>query len=159
MEHPDKVAKLILHAGFWKGTADFREFTRKRIENGGQPLPRYRPTTEVDFRSDFVDGQFEEDVVEESVKVGLQMDPQRPNVFAEWANLPILDPTRISAPTMILYGEKDFAAKEEDLLPFYSQLKTRDKSYVVLPDSGHMMMFEKNHRRFQYEVLSFFERP
>lgn len=159
MEHPERVAKWIFHAGFWKGTADFQEFTRKRIENGGQPLPRFRPTTEQDFCDGFVDGQFEEDVVEESVRVGLQMDPQRPNVFAEWTKLPILDPTRITVPTMIIYGEKDFAAKEEDLLPFYSQLNTHDKSYVVLPNGGHMMMLEKDHRRFQHEVLSFFDRP
>jgi pimeloyl-ACP methyl ester carboxylesterase len=159
MEHPERVAKWIFHAGFWKGTADFREFNRKRIENGGQPLPRFRPTTEQDFRDGFVDGQFEEDVVEESVRVGLQMDTQRPNVFVEWTKLPILDPTRITVPTMIIYGEKDFAAKEEDLLPFYSQLNTHDKSYVVLPNGGHMMMLEKDHRRFQHEVLSFFDRP
>jgi pimeloyl-ACP methyl ester carboxylesterase len=159
MEHPDRVAKLILDAGFWKGTAEFRESNKKRIENGGKPLPRYRPTTEADFRSDFVEGQFEEDVVEESVKVGLQMDPQRPNVFAEWVKLPILDPARITVPTMIIHGEKDFAAKEEDLLPFYSQLNTHDKRYVLLPDGGHLMILEKGHRRLQYEVLSFFDRP
>ena len=159
MEHPEKVAKWVFHAGFWKGTAEFREFNRKRIENGGQPLPRYRPTTEADFRSDFVEGQFEEDVVEESVKVGLKMDPQRPNIFVEYKNLPILDPARITVPTMIIHGENDFAAKEEDLLPFYSQLATHDKSYVLLPDGGHMLMLEKDHRRFQHEVLSFFDRP
>jgi pimeloyl-ACP methyl ester carboxylesterase len=159
MEHPERVAKWIFHAGFWNGTADFREMNRKRMENGGKPLPRFRPTTEQDFRDGFVEGQFEEDVVQESVKVGLQMDPQRPNVFAEWVKLPILDPARITVPTMILYGEKDFAAKEQDLLPFYSQLNTSDKSYVLLPGSGHMMMLEKNHRRFQHEVLSFFDRP
>jgi pimeloyl-ACP methyl ester carboxylesterase len=159
MGHPDKVAKLILDAGFWKGTADFREFNRKRIENGGQPLPRYRPSTEGDFRGEFIQGQFEEDVVQESVKVGLQMDPQRPNVFVEWANLPILDPARITVPTMIIHGEKDFAAKEEDLLPFYAQLNTHDKRYVLLPNGGHMLILEKDHRRFQHEVLSFFDRP
>jgi pimeloyl-ACP methyl ester carboxylesterase len=159
MEHPERVGKLILHAGFWKGTAEFREFNRKRVESGGQPLPKYRPTTEEDFRSDFIKGQFEEDVVEESVKVGLQMDPQRPNVFVEWVKLPILDPARITVPTMIIHGEKDFAAKEEDLFPFYSQLNTHDKQYVLLPDGGHMLMLEKDHRRFQQEVLSFFDRP
>jgi pimeloyl-ACP methyl ester carboxylesterase len=159
MDHPDRVAKLILYAGFWKGTADFREFNRKRIENGGQPLPRYRASTEEDFRNDFIRGQFEADVVEESVKVGLQMDPQRPNVFVEWAKLPILDPARIPVPTMLIHGEKDFAAKEEDLLPFYSQLNTHDKRYVLLPDGGHMLILENGHRRFQYEVLSFFDRP
>ena len=159
MEHPEKVAKLILDAGFWKGTADFREFNRKRIGNGGQPLPRYRASTEKDFRSDFIEGQYEEDVVEESVKVGMQMDPQRPNIFVEWVNLPILDPARITVPTMIIHGEKDFAAKEEDLLPFYSQLNTHDKRYILLPDGGHMLILEKGQRRFQHEVLSFFDRP
>jgi pimeloyl-ACP methyl ester carboxylesterase len=122
-EHPDKVTKLIPDAGFWKGTAEFREF-KKRIENSGQPLPRYRPTTEEDFSGEFIPGQVGEDVVEASVKVGLKMDPQRPNVFVEWTKLPILDPARITVPTMIIHGEKDFAAKAEYLLPFYSQLNT-----------------------------------
>ncbi len=159
MEHPDKVAKLILHAAFWKATAEFREMNRKRIENGGQPLPRTRPTTEADFREGFVPGQFEQDVVEASVKVGMETDLQRPNVFVEYTKLPLLDPTRITVPTLIIHGEKDFLAKEEDLLPFYSQLNTRDKSYVLLPDSGHMMLLEKNHRRLQYEILAFLDRP
>src|SRR5262249_48154420 len=106
-----------------------------------------------------VQGQFEEDLVEKSVKEGLQMDPQRPNNFVEYAHLPILDPARITVPTMIIHGEKDFAAKEEDLLPFYSLLATHDKRYILLPDGGHMLIFEKDHRRFQYEVLSFFDRP
>lgn len=159
MEHPDKVAKLILDAGFWKATAEFRESNRKRIENGGQPLPRSRASTEQDFRSDFIEGQYEEDVVQESVRVGMQMDPQRPNIFVEWAKLPILDPARITVPTMIIHGEKDFAAKEEDLLPFYAQLNTHDKRYVLLPDGGHMTILEKGHRRLQHEVLSFFDRP
>jgi pimeloyl-ACP methyl ester carboxylesterase len=159
MEHPDKVAKLILHAAFWKTPAEFREMNRKRIENGGQPLPRTRPTTEADFREGFIPGQFEQDVVEESVKEGMQIDPQRPNIFVEYVKLPLLDPTRITMPTLIIHGEKDFLAKEEDLLPFYSQLNTHDKSYVLLPDSGHMMLLEKNHRRLQYEILSFLNRP
>lgn len=124
-----------------------------------KPLPLYRATTEQDFRDGFVEGRFEEDVVEESVKVGLRMDPQRPNNFVEYANLPILDPARITVPTMIIHGEKDFAAKEEDLLPFYSRLATHDKRYVVLPNAGHMLILEKDHRLFQYEVLSFFDRP
>jgi pimeloyl-ACP methyl ester carboxylesterase len=159
MDHPDKVAKLILYAGFWKGTAEFREFNRKRIENGGQPLPQYRATTEEDFRSDFIDGQFEEEVVEESVRVGLQMDPLRPNIFVEYKNLPILDPARITVPTMIIHGEHDRIANEEDLLPFYAQLATHDKQYVLLPNGGHMLILEKDHRRFQHEVLQFFDRP
>jgi hypothetical protein len=57
MENSDKVAKLILYAGFWKGSAEFTAFNKKRIENGGQPLPQYRISTEESLRNDFITGE------------------------------------------------------------------------------------------------------
>jgi pimeloyl-ACP methyl ester carboxylesterase len=165
MQHPERVAKLILYAPHWKGTEEYRSRVRKRIENGGQPLTQYRINTEAAARSDFVEGelaqhpQFEEDVVEAYVKAALETDPQSPNAFVDNAKLPILDPLQITVPTMIIHGERDYAAKEEDLVPFFSQLKTHEKQYVLLPDGGHALMLEKDHRRFQHEVLSFLDRP
>jgi alpha-beta hydrolase superfamily lysophospholipase len=159
------VAKLILYAPHWKGTAEYRTRVRKRIENGGQPLTHYRINTAASARSDFIEGelahhpQYEEDVVEAYTKEALQTDPQSPNAFVDYANLPILDPLQITVPTMIIHGEQDYAAKEEDLLPFFSQLKTHDKRYILLPDGGHALILEKDHRRFQQEVLNFFDRP
>jgi len=70
--------------------------------------------------------------------------PYRPTEISErirgMGKATILDPARITVPTMIIHGERDFFAKEEDLLPFYSQLKTHDKRYVFLPDGGHMLI-------------------
>ena len=117
MEHPDKVAKLILHAAFWKATAEFREMNRKRIENGGQPLPRTRPTTEADFREGFVPGQFEQDVVEASVKVGMETDLQRPNVFVEYTKLPLLDSTRSLYPLSLFTGRKTSSPRRKISCP------------------------------------------
>jgi pimeloyl-ACP methyl ester carboxylesterase len=165
MQHPDKVAKLILYAPCWKGAAQYREQVRARIENGGHPLTQYRVNTEAAARSDFVEGelathpQYEEDVVAAYVKTALSTDRQSPNAFVDYANLPFLDPQRITVPTMIVFGEYDYFAKEEDLLPFFAQLRTREKQFVVLPHGGHALMLEKDHRRFQHEVLSFFDRP
>jgi pimeloyl-ACP methyl ester carboxylesterase len=164
MQHPERVAKLILYAPQWKGTAEFRERVRKRIENGGKPLGQYRINTEAAARSDFVDGelalhpQFEEDVVALYAREALQTDPQSPNAFID-QKVPILDPLQITVPTMIIFGEYDYYAKEEDLLPFFSQLRTRDKRFVLLPHGGHALILEKDHRRFQHEVLGFFDRP
>jgi pimeloyl-ACP methyl ester carboxylesterase len=165
MQHSERVAKLILYAPHWKGTAEYRSRVQKRIENGGQPLTHYRINTEAAARSDFIQGelaqhpQYEEDVVAAYAKEALQTDPQSPNAFVDNANLPILDPLQITVPTMIIHGEMDYAAKEEDLLPFFAQLNTHDKRYVLLPDGGHALILEKDHRRFQHEVLSFFDRP
>jgi hypothetical protein len=46
--------------------------------------------------------QVEADVVDEIAKEVLQANPQAPNTFVENANLPILDPARITVPTMII---------------------------------------------------------
>ena len=164
MQHPERVAKLILYAPHWKGTAEYRARVEKRIQNGGVALTQYRTNTEAAARSDFIEGdlaqhpQYEEDVVAAYAREALKTDPQSPNAFLDIAR-PILDPLRIVVPTMIIYGERDYAAKDEDLLPFYAQLATHDKQFVILPEGGHALMLEKDHRRFQHEVLSFFDRP
>jgi pimeloyl-ACP methyl ester carboxylesterase len=163
MQHPERVRRLILYAPAWKATAEYREQVRKKIENGGKPLAQYRVNTEAAARSDFVAGelahdpQFEEDVVALYAKEALQADPQSPNAFVDYPKLPILDPHRIIVPTMIIFGEYDYFATEEDLLPFFSQLATRDKQFVVLPHGGHALLLEKDHRRFQRAVLGFFD--
>ena len=165
MQHPDRVQKLILYAPCWKGDPQYLDRVRKRIENGGQPLTQYRTNTSAAARSDFVAGelashpQYEEDVVATYVDQALKTDPQSPNAFVDYTKLPILDPARITMPTMIIFGQYDYFASEADLLPFFSQLGTPDKQFVLLPHGGHALLLEKDHRRFQQEVLSFFDRP
>ena len=165
MQHPQRVAKLILYAPFWKATAPYLEQIRQRVENGGTPLTQYRINTEAAARSDFVAGelarrpQFEEDVVALYAREALRTDPQSPNAFVDYLRLPFLDPQQITVPTMLIFGEYDYLAKEEDLVPFFAQLKTTDKRFVLLPHGGHALMLEKDHRRFQHEVLSFLDRP
>jgi pimeloyl-ACP methyl ester carboxylesterase len=165
MQHSGRVQKLILYAPCWKGAPEYLDRVRRRIENGGQPLTQYRTNTSEAARSDFVAGelashpQYEEDVVATYVDQALKTDPQSPNAFVDYAKLPILDPARITMPTMIIFGQYDYFASEEDLLPFFSQLGTRDKQFVLLPHGGHALLLEKDHRRFQHEVLSFLDRP
>jgi len=55
---------------------------------------------------------------------------------------------------LIIFGEKDFVANDADLLPFFQQLNTHDKSYVQAARERHLMILEKSHRRLQHEILS-----
>jgi pimeloyl-ACP methyl ester carboxylesterase len=73
--------------------------------------------------------------------------------------MPMLNPRLMPVPTMIIHGEYDDVADLEGLIPFFQQLPSRYKRYVVIPNAGHMMPLQKGHQLFQYEVAGFFKAP
>ncbi len=153
MKHPEKVNKLILFAMGWKPNPN--------AKNAPLPKEQYRINAEKAARSDFIAGQYEEDVVAKYVKEALAADPKSPNgVRVDFiSKLPILQPEQIKVPTLIIHPEKDFLASESESLEFFGKLGTNYKSYVALPDGGHAIILEKNYRKFQNAVLSFLNQP
>jgi len=153
IRHPEMVNKLVLYAMVWKGDPAWKTL----------PLPKeqYRVNTDADAREDFVPGQYEPDVVEKYVKEVLATDPKTPNGVRidVRTKLPMLQPERITVQTLIIRAEKDPAIKEEEALEFLGKLGTNNKSYVALPDGGHAILLEKNHRLFQSAVLNFLNQP
>ncbi|HYA96196.1 MAG TPA: alpha/beta fold hydrolase [Terriglobales bacterium] len=73
--------------------------------------------------------------------------------------MPMLNPRLMPVPVMIIHGQYDDVADLDGLLPFFAQLPNPRKQYVVVPDAGHMMQFQKGHRIFQHEVIAFFSAP
>jgi alpha-beta hydrolase superfamily lysophospholipase len=53
------------------------------------------------------------------------------------ANLPLVDPTKIQAPVLMVRGEYDGISTDEDLLDFFSKLPVPDKQYAVIPGAAH----------------------
>lgn len=53
-------------------------------------------------------------------------------------NLPLVDPQKIAAPTLIVRGEHDGIATIEDLLEFFRQLPAGDKRFASLPGIAHV---------------------
>jgi pimeloyl-ACP methyl ester carboxylesterase len=153
MNHPEKVSKLILYAMSWKG----------RPGNKSRPIPKeqYRINDETAARTDFIDGQYEPDVVEKYVKEALAADPKSPNgvIVDQITKFPIMDPEIIKVPTLIIHPEKDFLATEAETLEFFAKLGTAYKSYIALPDGGHAIMLEKNYKKFQSAVLGYLNQP
>ena len=49
----------------------------------------------------------------------------------------------ITVPTMIIHGQYDDVADTKQLMPFFEQLPNANKRYVVVPNAGHMMMYQK----------------
>ncbi|MGD9590165.1 MAG: alpha/beta hydrolase [Pyrinomonadaceae bacterium] len=155
MRSPQKVNKLVLYAMAWKG--------RPVPSNVSPPKEQYRTNTEEAARSDFIAGQYEQDVVDLYVKEALAEAPRSPNGvrvdFLTPGKLPILVPEEIKVPTLIIYPEKDFLASEAETLEFFNKLGTKYKTYSALPSGGHAILLEKNYRMFQQTVLGFLNQP
>jgi pimeloyl-ACP methyl ester carboxylesterase len=75
------------------------------------------------------------------------------------ANLPVVDPLKVAAPVMILRGEHDGIASEEDLLDFFRLLPNPDRQFVVLPGAAHALVFGYNRHQLWHVVHSFLTMP
>jgi len=53
------------------------------------------------------------------------------------ANLPLVDPTKVQSPVLMVRGQYDGISTEEDLLDFFTKLPTPDKQYAVIPGAAH----------------------
>jgi pimeloyl-ACP methyl ester carboxylesterase len=74
-------------------------------------------------------------------------------------NLPVCDPKEIKVPTVILRGEHDGIATDEDLLEFFKLLPNPDKEFVMMPGIAHAAATSKNYLRFYDAAYTFFSRP
>jgi alpha-beta hydrolase superfamily lysophospholipase len=75
------------------------------------------------------------------------------------ANLPVVDPREVQAPVMIVRGEHDGIASEEDLLDFFRQLPNPDRQFVVLPGAAHALVFGRNRHQLWHTVHAFLAMP
>ena len=75
------------------------------------------------------------------------------------ANLPVVDPARITSPTLIMRGEYDGIAGFDDLLAFFKRLPNPDKQFTVMPGIAHASLQQKNYKIVQHILLGFFSQP
>ena len=74
-------------------------------------------------------------------------------------NLPVVDPAKIMAPTIVMRGEYDGIASLEDLLDFYVKLPNTDKQFAIMPGIAHASFQQKNYMMVYHILRSFLEQP
>ncbi len=72
---------------------------------------------------------------------------------------PLIDPSKITVPTLLIHSQHDDVADLDGLLPFFKALPNPDKQYVVVPEGGHMLHLQKGYARLQHAVASWFSAP
>jgi alpha-beta hydrolase superfamily lysophospholipase len=73
--------------------------------------------------------------------------------------LPIIDPTQLHMPVLLARGEYDGIATEEDVLNFFSKLRTSRRELVFLPGASHAVALGINRRQLWYVMRSFLNEP
>ena len=161
--HPNRVRRLALDAHVWTGEGSPTLAERKK------KLPEFLKTKRRPINRAFVRSIFERDhpgtaddnVIEAFADHILELDDSIPNgTYIDMCNnLPVVDPTKIKVPTIVMRGEYDGIASFEDLLNFFETLPNPDKQFAVMPGIAHASLQQKNYMIALHILHSFFTQP
>jgi pimeloyl-ACP methyl ester carboxylesterase len=160
---PERVRRLALDAFVWTGQGSPTLADRRKR------LPEYqtknrRAIDHAFVRSIFTrdhPGTADDETIAAFADAILALDDSVPTgTYVDMcAKLPLVDPARITAPTIIMRGQYDGIASFEDLLEFFARLPNPDKQFAVMPGIAHASFQQKNFR-IPYHILhSFFSQP
>jgi pimeloyl-ACP methyl ester carboxylesterase len=161
--HPDRVARLALDAMVWTGEGSPTLAERRKR------LPEYervnrRPIDRAFVQSIFTrdhPGTADEHTVQVFADAILALDDSVPTgTYVDMcAKLPIVDPRKINAATIVMRGEYDGIASLQDLLAFFELLPNPDKQFAVMPGIAHASFQQKNYRLVYHILECFFTQP
>ena len=75
------------------------------------------------------------------------------------SKLPLVDPAKVTVPTIIMRGEFDGIAGFDDLVEFFKRLPNADKQFAVMAGISHASFQQKNYRVVYHILQAFFSQP
>jgi pimeloyl-ACP methyl ester carboxylesterase len=161
--HPERVKRLALDAFVWTGEGSPTLAERRKR------LPEFLAKTRRPIDRAFVHSIFNRDhpgtaedkVVEAFADAILALDSSMPTgTYVDMCSkLPVLDPTKIVAPTIVMRGEYDGIASMQDLIAFFERLPNPNKQFAVMPGIAHASFQQKNYQLVYHILYSFFTQP
>ena len=163
MVQPERIERLVLVAFTYKG-ANSPTLSRRAEQLAHYRTHNRRLRDRAMIRSIFTRdgaGQYDPRVAEALADFELQFGDQIPTgtYLDMTANLPLVDPAKLTVPVLLLRGEHDGIASMDDLYDFYKQLPNGDKQFVVLPNVAHSVVFSKNRHMFWHMMHGFLTLP
>jgi pimeloyl-ACP methyl ester carboxylesterase len=161
--HPERVKRLALDAFVWTGEGSPTLAERKK------KLPEFMKSNRRPIDRAFVfsifnrdhPGTAEDKVIEAFADAILKLDDSVPigTYIDMCTKLPVVDPEKITAPTLVMRGQWDGIASVEDLVKFFEKLPNPDKQFTVMPGISHASIQQKNYAIVYHILLSFFTQP
>jgi pimeloyl-ACP methyl ester carboxylesterase len=160
---PERVARLALDAFVWTGKGSPTLAERKRKLPEFQSKNR-RPIDRAFVRSIFTrdhPGTADEATIEAFAEAILKLDDSVPTgtYIDMCSKLPLVDPAKITVPTLVMRGEFDGIASLEDLLDFWQLLPHPDKQFAVMAGISHASFQQKNYLTAYHILHAFFTQP
>ena len=161
--HPDTVARLALDAMVWtgKGSPTLTERRKK--------LPEFITKNRRPMNKAFIHSVFDRDhpdtadrkVIEAFADAVVALDDSVPTgTYVDMCSrLPVVNPEKITVPTLIMRGQFDGIASMEDLLAFFAKLANPDKQFSVMSGISHASFQQKNYMLVYHILASFFAQP
>jgi len=161
--HPERVARLALDAFVWTGEGSPTLAERRKRLPEFQSKNR-RPIDRAFVRSIFQrdhPGTADDATIEAFATAILALDDSVPTgTYVDMCSkLPLVDPAKITVPTLVLRGEFDGIAGIDDLLEFYRRLPHPDKQFSVMEGISHASFQQKNYLTVYHLLHSFFTQP
>jgi len=161
--HPDMVSRLALDAMVWTGEGSPTLAERKK------KLPEFRTKNRRPIDKAFIHSIFdrdhpgtaEEKVIDAFADAVTALDDSVPTgTYVDMCSrLPVVDPEKITVPTLIMRGQWDGIASFQDLVAFFAKLPNPDKHFAVMPGISHASFQQKNYALVYHILGSFFAQP
>ena len=163
MARPERVDRLILEAFTWTGKGS--PTLGKRAEQVDyyrthNRRPRGRDMIRSIFTRD-KPGTSDPAVAEALADAELPFGDTIPTgtYLDMTANLPVVDPRRVKAPVLMVRGEHDGIATEDDLLDFFRRLPNPDRQFIVLAGASHAVALGLSRSQLWHVVRAFLTLP
>jgi pimeloyl-ACP methyl ester carboxylesterase len=162
-QQPDRVRRLVLSAFTYTGAGS------PTLAKRGEQTDYYRTHNRRPRGRDMLESIFTRD------KPGTS-DPEVMRVFVEkeiaygdsvptgtyldmTANLPLVDPTRVLCPVLLIKGEYDGISTLEDLEAFLAKLPNGDRQLSIVRGAAHSLVLSRSHLAFQHVAQAFLTMP
>jgi alpha-beta hydrolase superfamily lysophospholipase len=163
MARPERVDRLILEAFTWTGKGSPTLATRAEnlaFFRANNRRPRGRDMIRSIFTRD-KPGTSDPRVAEALADAELQFGDTIPTgtYLDMTANLPVVDPTKVTAPVLMVRGEHDGIATEDDVLEFYRRLPNADRQFIILAGASHAVALGHTRQQLWHVMRAFLEMP
>ena len=161
---PKWVDRLVLSAFTYKGeNAPTLQQRAKQLEYYKTHNTRLRDRAMIEsiFTRDGLATSYDPGVAKALADFELQFGDQVPTgtYLDMTSKLPLVDPTKVVCPVLMLRGDHDGISTNEDLLDFYRQLPNGDREFVILPNIAHSIGYAKNRHMAWHVMQSFLTMP